>query len=119
VCTRPGVTCHDYRDGPLYIERRFDLCWSVEFVEHIEEEFVPNVLWTFEAARVLVLSHAVPGQDGVHHVNCQPAEYWLRRLQLAGWDFRERDTATLRRETGNQWVRATGLVFNRPNFDHR
>ena len=32
---------------------------------------------TFTSCKYLLVSHATPGQDGHHHVNCQNKEYWI------------------------------------------
>jgi hypothetical protein len=76
------VVTHDYATGPwsIYDEdgattrpdglTEFDLAWSCEFVEHVEERYVPNFLATFACARYVLMTHGEPGQPGWHHVNC-------------------------------------------------
>src|SRR5262245_51031442 len=54
---RDYVTLHDYTRGPL-VWHAVDLIWCVEFVEHAEARYLPNVLATLRAGRVLLLSHA-------------------------------------------------------------
>lgn len=77
-----GVICHDFTEDrywPLMcdeIPTRFDLVWSAEFVEHVEERFIPNYLPCFAAAPLVLMTHAVPGQHGHHHVSCFSRDYW-------------------------------------------
>ncbi len=86
---------HDYSKGEFVPPRR-DLCWSAEFVEHVNEEFVPNFLATFRQHRFLALTHAFPGHAGYHHVNCREPSYWLKLLAADGWTFDAETTHDLR-----------------------
>lgn len=86
---------HDYSTGPLELSYR-DLCWSAEFVEHVEADFVPNFLATFRRHRVLALTHALPGHAGWHHVNCIPPSRWIDTLESDGWRLDHRNTHDLR-----------------------
>lgn len=78
---------HDYTQGPLHISDPFDLAWSCEFVEHVEEQYVQNFLMTFQCANAVLMTHAEPGQPGYHHVNCQDATYWKAQMAAAGFRF--------------------------------
>ena len=35
-------TIHDFTNGPALISNKYDLAWSVEFVEHVYEKYIPN-----------------------------------------------------------------------------
>ena len=35
------------------------------------------------------MSAAPPGAGGHYHVNCQPAEYWIERMQYLGYYYKE------------------------------
>jgi hypothetical protein len=110
----PAVIEHDYARKPLYAGE-FDLGWSVEFVEHVEERFVPNVMATFRGCRHVFLTAAGPGQPGHHHVNCRPAEYWVEQFRRAGFAPDVEATEGVRRHSTMEsgFTRATGLVFRR------
>lgn len=82
----PRIVQHDYRDGPLRLNEVFDLCWCCEFVEHVEQPYIPNFVATFHCAELLLLTHAFPGQPGHHHVNCQQPNYWVALLGRFGFD---------------------------------
>lgn len=84
----PDVRVHDYTRGPLiFPPRRVDLCWSCEFVEHVEERFAEHFLTSFDTTRLLLMTHATPGQIGHHHVNCQPSSYWIEKLEARGFEY--------------------------------
>lgn len=111
--THPAIRQHDYTTGPCPDLPRCDLVWSVEFVEHVAEEYLPHVLATFAQGRVLFLTHAVPGQVGHHHVNCQPESYWRDILSRAGWIIDEPATAWVRTHATDVYTKATGMVWTR------
>lgn len=79
---KEDLLLHDYTKGPL-TSNPFDLVWSAEFVEHVEEQYMPNFMETIASAApyYLAMTHAVPGQAGHHHVNCQPSSYWIEAVQ--------------------------------------
>jgi len=112
---------HDYTKGRLglsKLEFEVDLCWSCEFVEHVEERFVPNFLETLQCARFVLMTHAEPGQQGYHHVNCQTADYWRGVMSAIGyrWDRQltaiTRELAAENESPYNHFTRA-GLAFRR------
>jgi len=87
---------HDFTVGTLETEDRYDLCWSCEFVEHVEEKYRDNFLEVFSYAKYLAITYAAPGQGGHHHVNCQPKEYWIENLKRYGFEYDEEVTHELR-----------------------
>ncbi len=108
---------HDYAHGEFVPPKR-DLCWSAEFVEHVEEQYVPHFLATFRQHRVLALTHALPGHCGYHHVNCREPSYWIKLLELDGWKFDYLNTHDLRSiiprdDFPGRCVKETLLIFKR------
>lgn len=107
---------HDYTEGAYIPDRAFDLCYSSEFVEHVEARFEPNFLATFAACRFLFLTHGTPGQGGVHHVNEQETGYWIERLKEYGFAYDDRETSWMRStvetsEHGKHYGRKTACFF--------
>lgn len=97
---------------------KVDLVWSCEFVEHVEEEFAHNYLAAFCQGRYLVMTHALPGQPGHHHVNCQNQDYWVNTLRLVGFELDGHLTAQARAvastdQAETNYFAKTGLVFER------
>lgn len=108
---------HDYSRGSFEPHQR-DLCWSAEFVEHVDEEYVPNFLATFRPHRVLALTHALPGHVGYHHVNCREPSYWIKILERDGWKFDYLNTHDLRsvierEDFPGRCAKETLLIFKR------
>jgi len=64
-----------------------DLIWCAEFVEHVEEQYADNFLNDFKTGKFVAMTFAAPGQPGYHHVNCQPQEYWIKKLEEIGFAF--------------------------------
>lgn len=109
----PDIHEHDYTLGPADHLGDFDLCWSCEFVEHVEERFMGNYLATFRCARLVLMSHAVPGQGGYHHVNCRTDEYWLGVMAAIGFDHDHELTLLTRRLASNGYYAWSGLAFQK------
>lgn len=82
---------HDYTLGPLWGPvgflgpKVFDLCLCTEFVEHVEQKYECNWFSTMQCAKRVLMTHALPGQTGYHHVNEQTADYWVGRFEDEGF----------------------------------
>lgn len=116
---------HDYTKGSWpdkvrgnRMESATDLVWSCEFVEHIEERYVPNFLETFLMGSMVLMTHAEPNQPGYHHVNCRTADYWIGAMAAVGFQLDEgltyncRGLARMNRNAINHFARS-GLAFRR------
>jgi hypothetical protein len=130
----PDIMRHDYTTGPLhngakqelwkYVEPygnppqlpQADLVWCCEFVEHVEERFVPNFLSTFELSDLVLMTHAEPGQQGHHHVNTQTPMYWQGVMAAIGYELdpgltdMTRGLAAMNSNPYNHFARS-GLAF--------
>ena len=109
------IVLHDYTTGPYHPPHRFDLGWSAEFVEHVEEKYIDNFLTTFSYCNIIAMTHAVPGQWGYHHVNCQKGEYWITALSKLGFQVLMKESLRLRRMTRATYVASTVLLFLKVN----
>ncbi len=109
----------DFVDGPAAVAvGPKTLIWSCEFVEHVEEEFSENFLQLFAQADVVAMTHASPGQPGHHHVNCQPAHYWVEKMAERGFLLDQPATDGSRAiAPASHWKRS-GLVFVKPDVSH-
>ncbi|EGA8118254.1 TPA: hypothetical protein ACJGTR_004464 [Salmonella enterica subsp. enterica serovar Hvittingfoss] len=102
----------DITQKPILCNVDFVHCQEV--VEHIEEEFLENVLSSLSCGRFILITHAVPGQGGYHHVNEQPAEYWINHLSRYSCELLEEDTMRVRRlaiNDGAIYIAQNGLIF--------
>jgi len=111
--THPSIIIHDFTQGKLQLERRFDLGWSVEFVEHVREEFIDNYMDVFSKCKYVCMTHAPSGKGGHHHVNTKSSNYWIDIFISRGFEYNTaitnqiRKISTMRRE----FMRNTGLFF--------
>jgi SAM-dependent methyltransferase len=105
---------HDFVDGPFLLKDGFDLVWSCEFVEHVEERYLSHILETFaQSIRYLMLTYADVGQPGWHHVNCQDREYWIKALKSIGFQWNEELTRRSREVAKDGHYGQRGLFFGR------
>ena len=63
------------------------------------------------------MTHALPGQGGYHHVNCQPASYWVQRIEALGYtlrrDMTEAGKARITAAGMSTYFVSSGLIFER------
>jgi hypothetical protein len=107
---------HDLTIEPFI--KNTNLINCIEVVEHIEEQYLDNLLGTLCAGDYLFITHAIPGQDGWHHVNCQPQEYWINHLQSRNFKFCEEETMILRKlakQDKAKHISRHGLFFKNEN----
>jgi len=93
---------------------KVDLVHCQEVVEHIEEKYLENVLKSLACGKFIVMTNALPGQDGHHHVNCQPTEYWIKHLSRYGCELMAEETNRVRKlaEKDNaHYLARTGIVL--------
>jgi cyclopropane fatty-acyl-phospholipid synthase-like methyltransferase len=81
------VTIHDYTTGPSPMQKKFDMAWSCEFVEHVEEQYVDNFMQDFQRANFVIMTFAPPGKSGHHHVNCNTEQYWKDVFKQYGFQY--------------------------------
>ena len=97
------------------VRTRVDLVHCQEVVEHIDKRHLRHVLDSLLCGKIILMTHALPGQDGYHHVNCQPPEYWVDHLTKRGCSLLEEDTARIRAlavQDGARYMAATGLLLS-------
>jgi hypothetical protein len=110
----PLIIQHDYTKKPLSLDE-FDLGWSVEFLEQVEEQYIPNFMETFLCCKHVFITAAIPGQPGYYHVNCQWGDYWIAKFEQAGFELDREATEGVRKHSSmwSRFTEQTGLVFNR------
>lgn len=106
--------CHDLTNGP--VRTKVDLVHCQEVVEHIEEKYLDNLLDSLACGRVIMMTHALPGQGGHHHVNEKPVEYWAEHVCSRGYNLLIEDSNRIRNlaaKDGAVYVNRSGLLFHR------
>lgn len=97
VC-RNIIVQNDYTKSSAPLgDQFFDLIWSCEFVEHVEEKFIDNFLKDFCRGKIISMTYAEIAQPGYHHVNCQHQEYWIHKIQQLGYTFNKNYSQELRK----------------------
>lgn len=111
---------HDYTKGPAPIgDKIYDLGWSCEFLEHVEEQYMDNYMDTFLKCKRIIVTHAFPGQGGHHHVNEKDPNYWFQQFGQRGFLLDMKTTDAVRQASTMQqrYIRVSGLVFFNSNLN--
>lgn len=110
---------HDYTKGPAPIAPLWDIGWSCEFLEHVEEQYMDNYMDTFTKCKRIVVTHAFPGQGGHHHVNEQDPNYWFQQFGRRGFLLDMVTTDEVRKASTMQqrYIRVSGMVFFNSNLN--
>ena len=68
------------------LHRQYDLVVCLEVAEHIDARCADMVVENcVRHADLILFSAALPGQQGLDHVNEQPPQYWAERFQRHGY----------------------------------
>ncbi|XP_027209565.2 uncharacterized protein [Penaeus vannamei] len=101
---------------PVDLQRRFDWVMSIEVGEHIpakaEGVFMDNL--ARHACKGVVLSWAVPGQDGHNHVNTRSNEYVKSKMADRGLVADVETEKRIRKAVKIGWFKDTIMVFRFP-----
>lgn len=114
----PDIIKWDFTKGMWIPYRSFDLVWACEFLEHVDEQYITNLVPAFQSAPLVLVTHAFPGQQGYHHVNCRNEDYWLGFFAAAGFVLDNPKTMITREVSRknenpyNHYLRS-GLVFKK------
>jgi hypothetical protein len=79
------VIVHDLTKGPCLFNG-YDFVWCSDVAEHIEEQYVGNLLATLANGKIIAMAQG--DQDmvntGWHHVNNKPESYWIEKMASVG-----------------------------------
>lgn len=106
---------HDYTVGPAPLgDQRFHLGWSAEFLEHVDIKYMPNYMADFRRCDHVIVTHALPGQHGHHHVSCFDDVFWVDAFTKHGFQWDEDETKLLRATDrwSAPWGRCALLMFH-------
>lgn len=113
VAEADGIVINECDFTKDTFEREVDFIWSVEFLEHVKEEFQENYMKTFAKAKHVFVTFAPPGKGGNHHVNLKPASYWVETFAKYGLEYDEEITNQIKAASTMQreFVKRNGLYF--------
>ena len=81
------IFVYDLRE-PIKLNFAIDLVTCFEVAEHIEPEYADQFLANLcGVSNRILMSAASPGQGGHYHVNCQPKEYWVEKMEYLGYGY--------------------------------
>lgn len=80
-----NVIIHDFYAGPPPLTREYDLGWCVEFLEHIDEKYLPNVIEAFRHCKYLVCTASQVKGKNRYHVNVHTTPWWIMKMQDNGF----------------------------------
>lgn len=108
---------HDFCDGPWIapLVPPIDLIWCADVAEHIAEEFSDNLINTLKQCHVLAMCQGTEANadDGWHHVNNQPEQYWVDKLAAAGMVEDVALTAQSRVIGNHGWWQFAGRIYKK------
>jgi cyclopropane fatty-acyl-phospholipid synthase-like methyltransferase len=112
---------HDFTVGSPDLSKYgiFDIGWSCEFLEHVEERYMDNYMNSFKSCKRIVVTHAFPGQTGHHHVNEKEPNYWFQNFQERGFllDMAATNGVRVASTMAQRYIRTSGLVFMNNNLN--
>ncbi len=95
------------------LQQKFDWVLSLEVGEHIPKEYeqvyLDNLCRHYKKG--IVLSWALPGQDGLGHVNCQDNDYIIDEMTSRNLKFDQKSSDRLRTYSTLSWFKKTIMVF--------
>ena len=109
---------HDYSKGFFETNLYFDLCWCVEFLEHVDALYTDNYFDTFKKCRYVFCTFAPKGKGGYHHVNTQDEAYWIETFEKFDFKYQEEETKAIRASStiNKNFIRKHGLLFKNNLF---
>lgn len=109
---------HDLTKNFFEVKDGVDFVNCIEVVEHIEETYLDNLMTTLTQGKYVLITHALPGQQGHHHVNCKPSTYWIREFETRGYELMVEDTKKIKHLAGTDnavHITNSGLFFKKIN----
>jgi 2-polyprenyl-3-methyl-5-hydroxy-6-metoxy-1,4-benzoquinol methylase len=97
---------------------KVDLVHCQEVVEHIEDTYIDNLMQSLSCGNLILMTHALPGQGGHHHVNEQLPEYWIEQLKNYGYKIMQEDTRRIRllaKQDEAHYLSNTALLATKEN----
>jgi cyclopropane fatty-acyl-phospholipid synthase-like methyltransferase len=118
--TVQNIIIHDYTFGQFNMDTNYDLAWSVEFLEHVDEKFVPHFMHSFKYCKYAIVTAAPPGWPGHHHVNCRDQEYWKGAFAANGFEYDAETTKEVYAAStmAKGFMKLNGMFFRKFNYDN-
>ena len=128
-CKKDYIKIIDFSKEKYNEKKIYDLGYSTEFLEHVEEKYIENYINAFINCKYLLITAAPPNWPGHHHVNCKNHEYWLKVFNKYGFildpfntlQVRELSSMNSHLKKRKKFIKMRGLFFvnmryNKINF---
>lgn len=113
-----SIVQHDFTRGAWWPEKVYDIAWSVEVLEHVQEQYLDNLMAVYKSARYVFVTHSV--NDGWHHVNVHHGWWWIEKFHAYGFQYARELTEVARKlsRSGRKktYFGTQGLIFRNPNY---
>jgi len=114
----------DFSIDKYDVVQNYDLGYSVEFLEHVDEKFIDNYIDAFKSCKYILITAAPEGWPGHHHVNCKSHEYWLSIFNKNGFYqypyetlmCRDKSTMNIKRGNNKTFIKHRCLFFINSNL---
>ena len=109
----------DYSKTKSLLNQKYDFVWSCEFVEHVDEQYIPNYMPDFALGKYVAMTYN-QSKRGHHHVTLKPKDFWIELFKTYDLIFDTKETEKIREvstmnTTGKflhkQFVKKNGLFF--------
>lgn len=107
---------------PYVPDRKYDLCYCIEVLEHIRPEYSDIVVESLSrCSDTIFVSAARPGQNGDGHVNEATKEFWLSIFSKFGFGMHPRNDEVMSVINSDpvyevertRWLRANGMLLGK------
>jgi hypothetical protein len=107
---------HNFDSGPLAVGL-VDLAWSVEFLEHIEEQYLDNVFSVFDKCKYVFCTHNE--KPGPWHFNCKPNDYWIEVFKKHGFTYDWFLTAEIKKHSTmeREFIQNSGQLYRKGIYE--
>lgn len=115
----PLFLLHDFTKGKPNLDKNYDLTWTVEFLEHVEEKYIENFMHVFQKTKYICCTAATPIAAGVKwHVNCQWPDYWIKKFEEYGFEYDEQETQNIKEVSGmvKPFIKRNGMFYVNKNL---
>lgn len=112
------IDINDYNLDSWIPLEDYDLGWSVEFLEHVDQQYLPNVFETLKYCKYIICTAST--MKNRFHKNVQPQEYWIQKFMSNGFEFDKELTTLCKLNTGMaintylkplNFIQATGMFY--------
>jgi SAM-dependent methyltransferase len=97
----------------------WDLAWCVEFLEHVDEQYLPNYMALLSKCKYVICTAST--WPGPLHVNCKERDYWVEKFSEYGFTFSQdmlddvlKHSTMAKKVTAKEklsWLDRTGMVY--------